>query len=119
MKIELQRIERKCDRVFGLMSINGASFCDTLEPANCIPAGTYKMRITWSPHFKCWLPELLNVPGRTAIRIHAGNLPQHTRGCILVGQHQQNYLMNSKAALTDLMQQFGKHEKEIHTISII
>jgi hypothetical protein len=30
------------------------------------------------------LPELLNVPDRTAIRIHRGNLVKDTEGCILI-----------------------------------
>ncbi|MBP5659578.1 MAG: hypothetical protein J6W89_06155, partial [Paludibacteraceae bacterium] len=40
---------------------------------------------TYSPRFKKDLPLLMNVPGRTGIRIHTDNKPEHSQGCILVG----------------------------------
>lgn len=49
-----------------------------------IPAGVYDV----VPHDSAKYPgvwRLLGVPGRTAILIHGGNFPRHTRGCILVG----------------------------------
>ena len=48
-----------------------------------IPAGTYELKKTWSPRFKKLLPEVLNVPERSGIRIHRGTLPEHSQGCIL------------------------------------
>ena len=56
----------------------------TLENADhLIPDGTYKVERTWSPKFRKFLPELLEVPERTGIRIHRGTLPEHSQGCIL------------------------------------
>ena len=77
-------------------------FCDTLEPTwrdlahgapkvygkTAIPEGRYAVAVTWSPKFKEWLPLLLHVPGFEGIRIHAGNTPEHTQGCILVGRNR-------------------------------
>lgn len=51
----------------------------------CIPLGRYEVRITWSPRFKEEMPLLLNVPNFSGIRIHPGNIPEHTDGCILTG----------------------------------
>jgi hypothetical protein len=50
-----------------------------------IPAGAYEVRVTPSARFKRDLPELLNVPGFTGIRIHPGNLVTDTEGCLLPG----------------------------------
>jgi hypothetical protein len=51
-----------------------------------IPAGTYKVTLSYSPKFKRVLPEIHDVPGFTGIRIHGGNTEKDTLGCVLVGQ---------------------------------
>jgi hypothetical protein len=52
----------------------------------CILPGRYKVVVTHSPKFKVLLPLLMNVPMFTGIRMHGGNTPDHTDGCILVGK---------------------------------
>ena len=52
-----------------------------------IPAGRYKVIVTHSPSLKRRLPLLLDVPGFTYIRIHAGHYARNTEGCILVGDN--------------------------------
>ena len=57
----------------------------TLENADClIPALIYKVQVTQSPKFGKLLPVLVQVPGRTGIRIHRGTKPEHSKGCILL-----------------------------------
>ena len=66
---------------------------ETLENADfIIPAGTYRLKHTWSPRFKKFLPILLNVPGREGIRIHRGTIPEHSRGCILTNVYGMSIL---------------------------
>ena len=118
MHIELQRYEHLNDRVLGVVSINRIPLYNSLEPLNCIPAGEYEVRLTWSPRYKRWLPEVMNVPGRTGIRIHAGNYPQDTKGCILIGERLSDYIIKSREAMNDLLKRFKYNEKERHTIRI-
>ena len=59
--------------------------CATLENADFIvPEGTYQLVNTMSPRFKKILPLLVNVPGRSGIRVHTGTKPEHSKGCVLV-----------------------------------
>jgi len=99
-------IEVKRDR-FTLRSttsevwVNGEFFCYGLEDTDrklelgtnqkihgksAIPRGTYKVTVTRSTRFKKMLPEVHDVPGFAGIRIHKGNAPDDTEGCLLVGR---------------------------------
>lgn len=68
----------------------------TLEPAKpIIPDGTYLLDFTYSPIFSKKypytvvlggkVPLITGVIGHTGVRIHVGNYPSDTKGCILVG----------------------------------
>lgn len=96
MQINVRRTFKGPEYTIGKLYIDGHYLCDTLEdtvrPAGvkiagktAIPAGTYRVKKTMSPRFKKILPEILNVPGFTGVRIHAGNLPKDTDGCLLLG----------------------------------
>jgi hypothetical protein len=54
-----------------------------------IPAGRYRVTITWSPKFKRLMILLNDVPGFTGIRIHGGRDAEDTLGCPLVGHDRQ------------------------------
>lgn len=74
-----------------------------------IPEGRYAVVITYSPKFNKWLPLLLGGPDFNrlwkGIRIHAGNKPEDTAGCILVGENKiVGRLLNSCNQLYDLKQ---------------
>lgn len=55
----------------------------------CIPYGRYEIVVTKSERFSklrghdVYLPLLLGVPGYDGIRIHTGNKPEDTEGCLL------------------------------------
>lgn len=99
MEILVKRLICNDVCTMGEMYINGALQCYTLEDVvrsykipgqTAIPAGRYKVVVTYSPAFDAYLPLLLNVPNFEGVRIHTGNTADHTRGCILVGGTQGN-----------------------------
>jgi hypothetical protein len=81
-----------------------------------IPAGRYEVVLNYSNRFKKFLPLLLNVPNFEGVRIHSGNRPEDTEGCILLGKtynvDQPDYIFESRAAFTELM---AKIEPEFKT----
>ncbi len=108
--LTLTRDRRSEWATLGRLSIDGEPVCHTLERpwldnkrrVSCIPVGEYTGAVQHSPRFKAWLPELLDVPGRDQILIHAGNTADDTEGCILVGLERHDHedrIMQSRAAL--------------------
>lgn len=104
----------------GELYIDGAYFCDTIEPpykklksaeeklpnGTAIPYGTYKVVMYPSAKFHRILPMIADVPFFSGILIHAGNTAADTRGCLLVGKKvrsQEGKIMSSNITLAELM----------------
>ena len=112
MKLMLERDRPSLTCTMGTLLVDGAFECFTLEdlpqeikvPGETrIPAGTYQVKITWSPRFKCLMPLLIDVPGFDGIRIHPGNSAEDTHGCILVGETESaEWLGKSRKAYDHL-----------------
>ena len=101
MKVDVYRKVETSEAITGEFWLDGIKECYYLEPSRdtpfypghpCIEARTYRVILTMSPHLGYICPEVLNVPGRTAIRWHIGNgLHGHvdrTRG---VQHHQSQF----------------------------
>lgn len=100
MKITVVREQMSDEFTLGKMSVDGMFFGYTCEDKDrkledggekiqnetAIPRGTYRVINSFSNHFQRELPELLDVPGYSGVRIHGGNGPADTEGCILLGR---------------------------------
>tara|TARA_R100000995_G_scaffold21924_2_gene9247 strand:+ start:117 stop:698 length:582 start_codon:yes stop_codon:yes gene_type:complete len=110
VKLQVVRTQFGRDATNGLLFIDGLFECYTLEDQyqevkvmheTCIPEGTYdvKFRTVGGFHERYkkrygnshyGMLHLQDVPGFTYILIHAGNTDEHTSGCLIVGETQQD-----------------------------
>ncbi len=93
--VEIIRLEENHNYgTFGVLKINKEVFCVTLEPSDreneqnvsSIPPQQYICERVQSPKFGETF-QVKNVPGRSHILFHAGNVKDQTAGCILLGEH--------------------------------
>ena len=143
MELRLERKYRNNNYCIDKLYINGKYFSDVLEDPDrgltdtmsleeikkikikgntCIPYGTYNITITYSPRFKKNLPLLNNVKGFDGIRIHSGNKPQDTEGCLLPGFNKGKGQVIDSRVTTDkliaqIQQALNKGEKVTITIT--
>jgi hypothetical protein len=124
MEIIVKRVTRTAKSTVGELTIMGALFrCYTLEDQDrglnnkmpvdeiqkakvfgetAIPSGRYQLTIDFSPHFGHDMPHILNVPDYDGVRIHPGNVPADTLGCILLGKDQgPDAVWNSREAFAE------------------
>lgn len=94
----------------------------------CIPYGRYKIIVTKSERFSkmkgkdVYLPILLNVHGFEGVRIHKGNRPDDTEGCLITGTDKITDWVNNSATafikLNDKINEVLKHGEDVYiTIS--
>lgn len=114
---EIIRLEESFDYgTFGVLKFNKNVFCVTLEPPDkqnksnisSIPAQQYQCRKKLSHNFGQTY-EILNVPGRFNVLFHAGNVVDHTKGCVILGQYfgklrGDRAVLNSGATFKRFMQ---------------
>ena len=110
MKLQVVRTQFGKDATNGLLFIDGIFECYTLEDQyqavkvmheTCIPEGTYDIEFRKTGGFHAKYSEryknahygmlhIQDVPNFTYILIHTGNTDEHTSGCLLVGETQQD-----------------------------
>lgn len=82
-----------------------------------IPRGRYQCVLSKSARFKRVMPEVLNVPGFSGVRIHGGNTHEDTEGCPLLGLERTANGVRSCAApnaeLIRLMESSAKRGEEV------
>lgn len=93
-------------------------FCETLEDADryleqfperkvygasAIPRGEREVADTFSDRFQKNTLQLLNVPGFSGIRIHAGNSHVDTEGCIILGSYDGGRRVTGSRDMVDAL----------------
>jgi hypothetical protein len=149
IKLKLLRKYRKPSYTIGKLFIMDTDkhkdfvyFCDTLEDTDrglsddmsvakikqrkvygqtAIPTGHYKVDVTYSEHFKRFMPAIMNVKGFDGIRIHRADGPKGAdlvKGCIGVGYNKiKGGLLNGKEVYDSLMM-FLQQAKDIDILII-
>lgn len=127
MEIQVKRKIFTNKSTIGELSINGEFFCYTLEDKDryletgtkkvygetAIPRGTYNVVLSFSNRFQKYLPELQNVPQFAGIRMHTGNKPEDTEGCLLVGKIKaKDMILESAKTFKEFMAELKKVEKK-------
>jgi len=112
MKLLVERDVLTDKSTLGLLYVDGSFCCFTLEDKvrehkipgeTCIPIGSYKVVKHHSPRFGAYYPMLMDVPDFSGVLIHAGNTPEDTEGCILVGRRRMaDMVLESRAVFLPL-----------------
>lgn len=118
--VELIRLEESEQGTFGVLRINKEVFCATLEPPDrenetgrsSIPAQQYMCQPVESPTHGGTF-EVTRVPGRSHVLFHAGNVAEHTEGCIILGQYfgklrEQRAVLNSGTTFKAFLNIMGR-----------
>ncbi len=113
VEVTLKRVAMRLDGTFGVLLADGLPFALTVErpwrdnarSESCIPVGVYTASrcrtqahygFADSPKFGNTF-EVTNVPGRSRILFHKGNIMDDSHGCIIVGEQFES--LNGKPAV--------------------
>ena len=133
MKLQVVRHQFGTDATCGILYINGSFECYTLEDQyqavkvmheTCIDDGEYEIK------FKKWggfhnkykerygadhygMLHIQNVPNFSDILIHTGNTDEHTSGCLLLGETQQDLDMGKDGFIGSSKNAYLKAYKKI------
>lgn len=112
---KLVRVSSIKDGTFGVLMDGDIPFAVTLEREwlnnqkgiSCIPCDDYICKRINSPQFGNTF-EVTNVPGRTLIEIHMGNILANTHGCIILGEqfeplNGENAVLSSGPAFREFL----------------
>lgn len=87
-----------------------------IQGKTAIPVGRYQIKKTWSNRFKRETLQLMDVPGFTGIRIHAGNTHPDTEGCLLPGMDISENLITGEQTITRSRDAVAKVESRIYPL---
>ncbi len=102
IRLTLHRVVTGDQGTFGVLLVDGRPFAltverqwlDNMRGVSCIPSGEYNvMRCVASPEYGYKNSprfgdtfNIVNVPNRSKILFHKGNIDDDSRGCIIIGE---------------------------------
>lgn len=133
MKLQVVRHQFGTDATCGILYINGSFECYTLEDQyqavkvmheTCIDDGEYEIKFKkWGGFHKKYqeryggdhygMLHVQNVPNFSDILIHTGNTDEHTSGCLLLGETQQDLDMGKDGFIGSSKNAYLKAYKKI------
>lgn len=134
MELKLERLYKKEEYTIGKLYIDNVYFSDTIEDKDrglnqnmtedqikkikvygltAIPAGRYKITLTYSPKFKRILPYVNDVKGFSGIRMHAMNTALDSLGCIGVGKNKKKGMILESRKYEQMLVERMKGQNEI------
>ena len=88
---------------------------DNAPDLSCFPLGVYRVAWTFSPHFGRFTYQVLDVPGRSGIRLHVANWPRNLLGCVGLGRRVAKFgrpatwgVTNSASTLAEVEKAMGR-----------
>ena len=116
--VRLLRVEESSRGTFGVLIICDAAFCVTLElpdrlnatNVSNIPDSQYVCKKIVSPtHGETF--EVMNIPNRSRVLFHKGNIIANSRGCIILAQYfgklyGDRAVMNSGKTFAEFLDKF-------------
>lgn len=138
LELQIDRKWKKPEWTISNFTMNGVKLCESLEDTDrglrqdmplsqikkikkegitAIPSGRYEVVLRYSPHFKRETPWIKDVPGYQWVLIHAGNNPEHTKGCVLPGENKaKGKVLNSRKYEDIITAEIRKYDKCFITI---
>tara|TARA_R100001086_G_scaffold234336_2_gene156554 strand:- start:15 stop:605 length:591 start_codon:yes stop_codon:yes gene_type:complete len=133
VKLQVVRTQFGTDATNGMLFINGVFECYTLEDQyqtvkvwgeTCIGEGTYKIEFKkWGSFHEKYkvrygadhygMLHVQDVPNFKDILIHTGNTDEHTAGCLLLGETQQDLDMGKDGFIGSSKNAYLKAYKKI------
>ena len=129
--LKIIRLEEANDGTFGALLIDDHVFCVTLEPPDFnnqqnisnIPPGNYICKRVMSRKYGDTF-EIINVPGRTHVLFHSGNIVEDTKGCVLLARkwgvlgHDRAILNSGNTFRNFMIKMIGTDECELEIIEV-
>lgn len=119
MNVVIERKWKKDTYTIGRVYVNGEFYANSMEDRDrgltkdmplkeiqrikvygetAIPTGEYIVKMTYSPKYRRVMPQIMDVPGWSGVRLHSMNTAKDSEGCIGFGKNDKpGWISNSRS----------------------